>query len=179
MKPLLLVGVAMVKLQLLVLELVPKAIGHLHRRMRRIVRQVGEEGLFRLHTLLDEGHGLVGEVVDAKALSLDQFAVPLEWRAEVVAPVAGAKAVVLLETAAVRVIRVLHAVVPLAEGAGAVARRLEEIGDGGFVEIEPFAARRRTVDAAAWMIASGEEFGPSWRANGANVKAIEGSPVSS
>ncbi len=88
--------------------------------MRRIVRQIAEKG--PIFILLDERQGVVGQIVDDVSLSSDDFAVVFEDRIEVVAPVARAEAVILIESAAVRMVGVLRAVVPFAECRRGVAR---------------------------------------------------------
>ena len=125
-----------------------------------IVGKVGEERLFGLYAFLHEAHGLVGEVVDAKAFSLDKFAIPLQRRAEVVAPVSGTEAIILIEAAAIRVVRELHAVMPFSKGPGAVARRLEKISYGGLVKVQSFPACRGTVYTAPRVVATSEKLSP-------------------
>ena len=65
--------------------------------MRSIERQVAKEGAASV--LLDELDRVVGEVVDDIPLALDDLAVVVEMRAELVAPVARAEPVVLVESA--------------------------------------------------------------------------------
>ena len=102
--------------------------------------------------LLDERDGVVGEVVGDEALAVHELPVVLQRRVEVVAPVAGGEAVVLVEAAAVRMVGLLRAVVPFAEGARGVAGGLEDLRDRLLVEIQPLApwrrrARRRAGDS--------------------------------
>jgi hypothetical protein len=72
---------------------------------------------------------------------------------------AGAKSVVFVEAASAWVIGVLHAVVPLAKSPGGIARRLEGIRDGLFVEIQALLPEGDSVHAAAQMIAASEKLG--------------------
>ena len=70
-------------------------------------------------------------------------------------------------------IGILRAVVPLAEGAGGVAGRLEGLGDGLLVEVQPLAAGRDAAHAAARMVAAGEELGARGRADRADEEPVE------
>ena len=152
-------GIAVVHLQLFVLESVPPAVGHLHGRMGRVVGEVGEEGLAGSVTLLDECDGPVGKVIDHESLAPDDLSVVIEGRAEVVTPVPGTESVVLVEAASIGMIRILHAIVPLPEGPGGIPRRLEGVGNRRFVQVHPFAPGRRAVHAAPRMVATRQELG--------------------
>ena len=77
-------GIAVPHRQFLRLEALPVLVGHLHGRMRRVVRQVGEERSVAI--LLHERHSLVGEVVDYEPLSAYQFAVVIQFVVEIVSP---------------------------------------------------------------------------------------------
>ena len=73
-------------------------------------------------------------------------------------------------------IRILRAVVPLAERAGRVAGGLEGVGDRLLVEVQPLAAGGDAAYAAARVIAAGEKLGPRRRADRADEEPIEESP---
>ena len=143
--------------------------------MRRVEGQVTEERA--IFVLPDELHRVIGQVVDDEAFAADEPAVVLQDRAEVVAPVAGAEAVILLEAAGVRVIRILHAVVPLPERGGRIPGCPERVADGLLVQIEPLAPGRRAVNPATRMVAPGEELGPRRRADRADIEPVEQRPV--
>ena len=68
---------------------------------------------------------MVGKVIDDEAIATYLFAVVIQRRAEVVAPVARGESVVLVESAVVGMVRRLRSVVPLSERAGRVAGRFE------------------------------------------------------
>ena len=127
------------QLQIGVGEAFVEKLRHLHRRVRRVERQVAEKG--PPPVFLDERHRVVGQVVGDEAFAPDQLAVVVKRRIEVAAPVARGEAVVFIEAARVGMIRILAAVVPFAKGAGRVARGLEGVGDGFLVQIQP--SRRR------------------------------------
>ncbi len=169
----LLLGFAVAHLELEVLELVPPAIGNLHRGMRGVVGEVAEERFARLDRIGHELHRLVGEVVDAEAFALHEPAVVFQRRAEVVAPVAGAEAVILVKAAPVRVVGILHPVVPLAEGPGPVSARLEGVADGRLIQVESFTACGGAVDASAGMVTARQELRAGGGADGADVESIE------
>src|SRR6185295_4663584 len=78
--------------------------------MRSVERQVTKERT--VFVLLDERQRVVGEVVGDVAFAAHGRAVMLEGRLEVFAPMTRSEAVVFVETARVRVIRPLAAVVP-------------------------------------------------------------------
>ena len=138
------VRVAMMHLQRIVGKLSPPALRHLHRRMRRVVREIDEERAVLV--FFNERQRAVCEVVDHIPLALHDLTVVLQHRVEVMPPVSRTEAVKLIEPAGVRVIGRLHAVVPLAERGGRVARGPKVVGDGRFVEVDPFAAGRSAVD---------------------------------
>ncbi len=75
--------------------------------MRRVVGEIAQEGL--VFVLLHKLEGMVGEVVDDESLAPDNLAVVLENRAEIVAPVAGREAIILVEAAGVGVVASLLA----------------------------------------------------------------------
>ena len=158
--------------EIVVLELLPPAIRHLHRRMRGAVGQVNEERL--LLVLLHVVHGAGREIVDEETLSGDDLAVVFQHGRVVVAPVSGAEAVVFLNATGVGVIRRLHAVVPLAEGCGAVAGRFEILKHRRLIQIETFLATAGGLDAGARVVASGHELSACRRADRADVEAVEG-----
>src|SRR6187399_1186649 len=111
--------------------------------MRRIERQITEEWLLLI--LLDEGERVVREIVGDVSFAAHGLTVVLERRIEVFAPVAGGKPVVFIEPARVRVVRPLAAVVPFAEGARRVTRRLEGIGNRLLVEVHLLLPGRHTA----------------------------------
>ena len=158
--------------QVVVLELLPPAIRHLHRRMGGAVGQVDEEGLFLV--FLHIVHGVGREIIDEETLASDDLAVVFQHGRVVVAPVSGAEAVVFLNATGVGVIRWLHAVVPLAEGCGAVAGRFKILKHGRLVQIETFLATAGGLDAGARVVASGHELSAGRRADRADVEAVEG-----
>src|SRR5262249_57457705 len=104
--------------------------------------------------LVDKGERVVSEVVGDVTVAADHPAVVVERRAEVLAPVAGGETVVLVEPAGVRVIRVLCAIVPLAERPGCVTGRLKDLGDRPVAKVQAFAAGRDVEDAAARVVAA-------------------------
>src|SRR5207247_2450582 len=95
---------------------------------------------------------VIGEIVGGEAVAANEVAVVLQRRAEVVAPVARAEAVVIVEAAVVGVIGRLQAVVPFAISCGSIAGRFERLGDRLFVKIEPLLSRGNAPHAAAGVI---------------------------
>ena len=157
--------------QFLGLEALPIFVWHLHRRVRRVVRQVGEERLVAI--LLHEVHRLVGEVVDYVALSPNQLAVVVQFVIEIVAPVPFRESVKLLESACVGMVWMLGAVVPLAERTGGIAGGLKCLGDRVLVGIEAFLPRGDPAHPAAGVVAPGQEFRAGRRANRVDVIVLE------
>jgi hypothetical protein len=145
--------------------------------VRRVVREITEQGLAGAGVLTQEGDGPVGQIIGDVALALDRLAVVVERRVEVLTPVTGGEAIVLLEAAAVGVVGVLRAVVPLAEAAGGVAGRLERFGDRPLVEVEPLQPGRDAAHAAARVPAAGEQLGPRRRADRLHEEALEAGAV--
>ena len=143
--------------------------------MRRVEWQVAEER--PLLIVRDKPQSVIGKVVDDETLAPNEPAVVLQHGVEVVPPVAGAESVVFVEPAGVRVIRVSHAVVPLAERAGGVPGGLEGVAEGFLVEVQTLAAGGGAVDAATRMVATSEKLGTRRRADRADVEAIERGPV--
>jgi len=154
-----------------VFELIVKPVRNLHRRMRCVEGNVAEERA--ILAAPDEVNRMVREIVRDVSLSLNRLAVVFERRIEVCAPMPRAESVELLETAAVGMVRVLGAIVPLAEGAGAIAGRLESISNGFFVEAQALGARGYAVNPEAVVVASREEFGPSGRTERTHIEPVE------
>ena len=88
-----------------------------------------------------------------------------------------AKAVKLFESTAVGMVRILHAVVPLAEGACGVACGFEAVSDGHLVEIHPLATGGGAEDTAAGVVAAGQKLGASGRADGTDKEAIKAGAI--
>src|SRR6185295_9845368 len=99
---------------------------------RRVERQIAEKRPCLV--LLNECHRMVREVVGNETFAAHELAVVFERRVEILAPVAGGEAVIFFKTTRVRMIRPLATVVPFAEGARRVTRRLECLRDGCLVE---------------------------------------------
>src|SRR5205823_6840151 len=127
--------------------------------------------------LVDEPDGPVGQVVGDEPIAGHQLAVVVERRVEVMPPVSGREAVVLVEPAAVRVVRILRPVVPLAEAGGGVAGGLELVGDRLLIEVEAFAAGGDVADATAGVVAAGQKLGPRRRADWLDEEPVEPRPV--
>ena len=70
----------------LVLELVPPTVRHLHRAMRGIVGNIGEEGLVLLNRTLNETHRLVREIVHAETFAPNRLAVAFQQGIEIMPP---------------------------------------------------------------------------------------------
>lgn len=165
------IGIAVSHLELFFCEPFPIGVGDLHWRVRRVVGEVGEEGL--LFVGRNELHCLVGKIVDDEPFTLNLFAVVFEGRTEIVAPMSRAESIELIKASSIGMVRILHSVVPFAEGSCGVALRLEGFGNRGFVKIETLSAGRRTVDPAANMVASGQELGSRGGAHGTNEEALK------
>ena len=141
--------------------------------MRGVVGKIGEKWFVLFGGRFHEVHGRAGEVIDAKSFAGNDPPVFLQHGIEVVSPVAAAETVKEIKAAAVRVVGKLHPVVPFPESPGGVAIFLEELCDGGFVEIHSLASGRGGIDIGAHKIASGKKLGPGWGANGADEEVIE------
>lgn len=155
----------------------PVFVGGLHGGVWSGEGEVGEEGCLVGGLLFDEVESGGGEGIGEVAGALDEGAVVVEQGVEVGAPVSGGEAVVFVEAAGVWVVWGLGAVVPFAEGGGGVAGGAEDLGDGFFVGVEAFAAGSGVVDAAAWVVAAGEEFGAGGGADGLDVEVFELGPL--
>ena len=81
------------------------------------------------------------------------------------------------EAPTVRVVGILHYIVPLPEGSRDIARRLEEIRDGGLVQVHALPAGRGGVDPRSRMVAPGEKLRPGGGAHRADEEALEARPV--
>ena len=124
--------------------------------MRSVEGDIAEEGIVLV--VLDKLHRVIRKIVDDVACPLNKFAIVIQRRAEVAAPVAGGEAVVFIKAARPWMIRILRAVVPFAKGARGIACSLEDIGDGLLVRIQALAAIGHVPNAAARMITPGEKF---------------------
>ena len=67
------------------------------------------------------GPGPVREVVDHKPLALNDSSVMFQRRTEVVSPMARAESIVFIKAAPVRVVWILHSIVPFPEGRSGIA----------------------------------------------------------
>src|SRR5205085_2768529 len=108
---------------------------HAKGRVRCVVGDVAEKGP-RL-VFLDERQRMIREIIGHEALAAGEPVIVLQWRIEILAPVTGRETVVFLETARVRMVGPLAAIVPFAKGTRRVTGRLEGLGNGALVEVEP------------------------------------------
>ena len=116
-------------------ELLEEAVGNLHRGVRSVERQIAKERAILVPG--DELHGVVGQIVGDVAFAADQLAVVIELGVEILSPVSGSETVVFVEAAGVRMIGKLRPVMLLAKSAGGVASRLESLGNGHFIQVQP------------------------------------------
>ena len=157
---------------------------HLERRVRGVVRDVGEERLARLG-LGDEFDRRVGEHVGAVALRLHLLAVPRQHGVEVrglrvhlrrVGRLGEPAAVAperLAEPAVLRPQRVVVAEVPLAEQAGPVAGRGEQLRQRGHVRPHHRPAGGRVHDPGAVVVKAGQQARPRGRADRRDVEVLQ------
>ena len=106
-----------------------------------------------------------GKVVCDEPFATHSFAIVIQRRAEVVPPVAGAESVELVKAASVRVIRVLHAVVPLSKCSGRVTSFAKQISNRCFVWIQSFLASANAADARSRMVSTGQKLRARRRTN--------------
>ena len=85
--------------------------------------------------------------------------------------------VVLLESATVGMIWVLHPVVPFSKRGRRVTGLGEGVTDRAFVQVHSFATGGSAIYAATRMIATGEEFGPCRRTDRTNIETIKASTL--
>ena len=151
------------------------------RAVRRVERDVGEEGFFGGGLLADEAVRLGEKHVGAKTLGGDDAAVVKITAVEVgvvpeigrLADPAAAVIVDLGETAVLRAVGVVVAEVPLAEQAGGVAVGFEQLADGDLVFAQHGAAVDGVPHAGAVGPVTGEQGGARRRARGSNVIVLE------
>jgi hypothetical protein len=122
---------------------------------------------------LDEAAGVGGDVVGDVAPAADEPAVVLQGRIEIVAPMPFREAIEGVEAAGQRMVGPLGAVVPLAEAAGGVAGVAEDLGERPLRGVHPLLAERDAADAAARMIAAGEQLGPGGGADRLHAEPLE------
>ena len=170
-------GIAMVHQQILALKLIPPAIRDLHRRMRRVVRDIDKKRLLPIP--FHERHRLIRKVVDDKSLASDNSSIVFQHRAVVVTPVARAKTVVFFKPTRIRVIRVLHPVMPFTKGRRRITSRLKGLANRHFIQVDSFATGRCAENATARMIASRQKLGPCRRTNWTDEKTVKLSPRAS
>lgn len=139
--------------------------------MRRVVGQITKEGPAAI--FLDELQGMIGQIVNDVATATHQLAVVFEDWIEILTPVAGAESVEFLEAAGVRMIGILHAVVPLAKSSRGIAGRLEYVTNGRFIQVQTLPPGGSAVDASSRVIAGGQEFRPRGRADRTGIKSFE------
>ena len=144
-------------------------------------RMRGGEGDVAEKRLLPVPHDEIQRLVRADihdvALRPHHPAVLFQRRIEVLAPVPRGVAEIFREAAPRRVIRVLRAVVPFSEGSRRITRRLERIGEGFLIEVDPLLPGRDPCHAGARVIASGEHLRAGGRAERADVEVLQGRPV--
>ena len=90
--------------------------------MREIVGNVTEKRALLI--LLDEGHGMVGQIICYEAVAPDHFPVVIHLGVEIVPPMPRAKPIKFLKSARIRVIRVLRSVMPFPKSAMSTFRLL-------------------------------------------------------
>src|SRR4051812_34100966 len=116
---------------------------------------------------------MVRQVVGNETFAAHGLAVMLERRIEILAPVAGREAVILLKAARIRMVGPLAAIMPFAEGAGHVSGRLERFGHRSLVEVQPLLPGANAAHPTARMIAARQKLGASRCANRTNIKPVE------
>ena len=164
----------MIRRKLKVLELIPPPIRHLHRRVRRVVAQINEEGF--ISTLFNEIHGSVREVVDHEAIARHHLSVVLQHGAEVVPPVARTKTIKLFKPAGVGMVGILHAAVPFAERSRAITGFLKKLPNHFLVRIHPFASFRSRINPAASMMPARQKLCPRRRTHRTDIKPVKNRP---
>ena len=118
-----------------------------------------------------------GEVVDDVAVATDFFSVVIQGWAEVVAPMAGGEAVVFVEASVVGMVGRLCAVVPFAERSGGIAGGLEDIGDGGLIQVQASLSGTDTAHAGAWVVATGQELCACRGTDRTHIKVLKHRPI--
>ncbi len=122
---------------------------------------------------VDEVECLVRAEVHDVARLAHHSTVLFEGRIEVLAPMPRTVPVVLVEPACHQVVRPLAAVVPLAECSRHIARRVKSVGDGAFIQIEPFQSGGNSAHAAARMIAPSQELSPRRNTDRTHEEPVE------
>ena len=64
---------------------------------------------------------MVGQIINDISVACDKFAVMFEHGTEIMAPVSGTETIILIKSPGVRMIGVLHAIVPFAKGSSGIA----------------------------------------------------------
>ena len=72
--------------QVVILELFPPTIGHLHRTMRGVVGNIGKEGFFIFDRTIDEIDRFGCKIIDTKSLPLDQLSISFPQRIVIMPP---------------------------------------------------------------------------------------------
>ncbi|MBA7668601.1 hypothetical protein ES703_76714 [subsurface metagenome] len=131
-------------------ELLVEAIGDLERRVGGVIRQVAEKR--PVFVVLDERHGVFGQIVNDVPLSSHDSPVVFEDWVEIISPVPGAESVVFVEAAGVRMVGILGAVVPFPKSCRSVPSRLERLANRFLVEVQSLRTGRHAVHAATRMV---------------------------
>src|SRR5437868_5941775 len=127
--------------------------------------------------LLDELQRVIRKIIGREPVAADELAVVLQRRAEIVAPVAGAKAVVFVKAAVVGMIGRLQTVVPFAKRPGRIAGGFERLSDRDLIEVQSLLPGRNAAYAAAGVVAPCKELGSRRRADRTYEEPLEQRPV--
>jgi hypothetical protein len=164
------------------LPLLRRAVGG----VRRVGRQVAEEGLARFAAGVDPREGAVEENVGAEALGPLEGAVVADHGVEIVvvrhvaagariglADAAAAMDEDLVEAPPAGLVGVFVAEVPLAEDARGVARRLERLREGEGLEAHALALEDRVGHPGIELVPSRHDRAARGRAGGADLEVRE------
>ena len=143
--------------------------------MRSIVRNISKKWFILLYRSLNEAHRLGGEVVHTKPFPLYQFSISLHQCIIVVSPVSGTKSIEVIKSTSQWMVGILHSIMPLPKCPRGIPFLLEQIGNGGLIQIHALAPCRGTVYATTHMMPTSQEFCSRGRTNRADIKAVKGS----
>ena len=102
----------------------------------------------------------------------------LQRAIEIVSPMPATKPFKLVEAAAIGMIRIGRATVPLAKITGAITGLLKHVTQRRLIEVEAFGPPGHPAYSRARIVAAGEDLGPSRRAQRRDIKPVEVCPFS-
>ena len=163
--------------QVIILELIPPTIRHLHGAVWRIIGNIGKEGFLIFDRAIDEVHRFGCEIVDTKALPFDQFSISFHQGIVVMPPMPGTKSIEIIKPSAKRMVWILHTIVPFTECTRRISCSFEKIRNCGLIQVHALSTCGCTVYPTPDMVSTRQEFSPGGRTNWTNKEAVKSRPL--